>query len=42
MAQLHRQTQPCPPIVNGKVYVGSYQQLQIFGLLSTKSAAKKK
>jgi len=31
-----------PLIVNGKVYVGSYQQLQIFGLLSTKSASKKK
>jgi hypothetical protein len=31
-----------PLIANGKVYVGSYQQLQIFGLLSTKSASKKK
>ena len=30
-----------PLIANGRVYVGSYQQLQIFGLLSNKSAAKK-
>ena len=31
-----------PTIANGKVYIASNQQLQIFGLLSTKAAAKKK
>jgi hypothetical protein len=31
-----------PLIVGGKVYVGSYQQLQIFGLLPKNAAAKKK
>jgi hypothetical protein len=31
-----------PVVANGEVFVASYQQLQIFGLLSPKKKARKK